>query len=100
MEVRYFLKQLIEGVVYLHREGLVHRDLKLENCFITEHMELRLGDFGLAASLKRGKRRKTQCGTAHYMAPEIGATDGYGQEVDIWSLGVMAFLLLCGRFPF
>ena len=69
VEVRYFLRQLLEALAYLHGQGFVHRDLKLENCFITEQMELRLGDFGLAASVRNRKRRRSRCGTAHYMAP-------------------------------
>ena len=86
----------------MHAEGLVHRDLKLENCFITEGMEVRLGDFGLAADVGKGGRRRRQshCGTAHYMAPEVGREQGYGQLVDVWSLGVMTYLMMCGRFPF
>ncbi len=64
-------------------------------------MALKIGDFGLAAQLPPKTRRRTVCGTPNYMAPEIfTSNDGYSFEVDVWSLGIIAFLLLCGRFPF
>jgi serine/threonine protein kinase len=64
-------------------------------------MTVKIGDFGLASLLPPRTRRKSICGTPNYMAPEIFTNrDGYSFEVDVWSLGVIAFLLLCGRMPF
>lgn len=99
--MRYYFHQILRGVKYIHDQRVVHRDLKLENFFISEQMTVKIGDFGLATALSVQKRRKSVCGTPHYMAPEIYASkDGYSFEIDLWSLGIIAFLLLVGRFPF
>jgi polo-like kinase 3 len=72
------MRQIIEGVAYMHEQRVVHRDLKLENFFISDQMTLKIGDFGLAAQLPTKMRRKSVCGTPHFMAPEIFTSpDGY-----------------------
>ncbi|XP_074077684.1 serine/threonine-protein kinase PLK3 isoform X2 [Macrotis lagotis] len=87
-EVRYYLRQVIAALRYLHQRGVLHRDLKLGNFFITENMELKLGDFGLAARLEpQDQRKRTICGTPNYLAPEVLLRQGHGPESDIWSLG-------------
>lgn len=68
---------------------------------MNDNMEVKLGDFGLAAKLDfTGERRKTICGTPNYLAPEIIANIGHSYEVDVWSLGVVVYTLLYGRPPF
>ena len=57
-EVRYFMKHIIEGCQYLHHNQIIHRDLKLGNLFLNDNMELKLGDFGLATTIKEGERKK------------------------------------------
>lgn len=57
-EVRYYLRQILSGLKYLHQRGILHRDLKLGNFFITENMELKIGDFGLATRLEPPEHRK------------------------------------------
>ncbi|XP_063074996.1 serine/threonine-protein kinase PLK3 isoform X1 [Engraulis encrasicolus] len=100
-EVRYYLKQIISGLKYLHNKGILHRDLKLGNFFVSESMELRLGDFGLATKLETGdQKRKTICGTPNYLAPEVLNRQGHGTESDVWSLGCVIYTLLCGNPPF
>ncbi|KAM9323210.1 serine/threonine-protein kinase PLK3 [Pholidichthys leucotaenia] len=100
-EVRYYLKQIISGLKYLHSRGILHRDLKLGNFFVNENMELRLGDFGLAAKLETvEQRKKTICGTPNYLAPEVLNRQGHGTESDVWSLGCVIYTLLCGNPPF
>lgn len=113
-EVRYYLKQIVSGLRYLHEQEILHRDLKLGenpepcimpfilghilsphhlilpsgNFFVNESMELKVGDFGLAAKLEpAGNRRKTICGTPNYLSPEVLNKQGHGCESDIWALG-------------
>ena len=101
LEVQYYLVQLIKALRYLQSKRIIHRDLKLSNIFLTEKMELKLGDFGLAAELDSNKKKKkTVCGTPNYIAPEILNEKFYQYEVDIWSLGVIIYTLLIGKNPF
>ncbi|XP_061623843.1 serine/threonine-protein kinase PLK2b isoform X1 [Phyllopteryx taeniolatus] len=87
-EVRYYLRQIVSGLKYLHEQEILHRDLKLGNFFVSESMELKVGDFGLAAKLEpAGNRRKTICGTPNYLSPEVLNKQGHGCESDIWALG-------------
>ncbi|XP_060087712.1 serine/threonine-protein kinase PLK3 [Heteronotia binoei] len=100
-EVRYYLKQIISALKYLHLKGILHRDLKLGNFFISENMELKVGDFGLAARQEPAdQRKKTICGTPNYLAPEVLLRQGHGPESDVWSLGCVMYTLLCGNPPF
>lgn len=100
-EVRYFMKQILEGVLYLHQRGIIHRDLKLGNLFINDDVEVKIGDFGLAARIEyNGQRKKTLCGTPNYIAPEILNKKGHSFEVDVWSIGCIMYTLLVGKPPF
>jgi polo-like kinase 1 len=102
IEVQCYLLQIIKALKYIHSHKIIHRDLKLGNLFITQKLELKLGDFGLAAKLDyEGQRRRTLCGTPNYIAPEIlEQKNGHSYEVDIWSLGVVMYTMLFGRPPF
>uniref|UniRef100_A0A8D3CI76 Serine/threonine-protein kinase PLK n=1 Tax=Scophthalmus maximus TaxID=52904 RepID=A0A8D3CI76_SCOMX len=100
-EVRYYLRQIVSGLKYLHEQEILHRDLKLGNFFVSEAMELKVGDFGLAAKLEpAGNRRKTICGTPNYLSPEVLNKQGHGCESDIWALGCVMYTMLLGRPPF
>ena len=102
IEVQCYIVQLIKALKYLHSHRVIHRDLKLGNLFLTDKMELKVGDFGLATKLDfEGERKRTVCGTPNYIAPEIldGKT-GHSYEVDIWSLGVIVYTLIIGKPPF
>ncbi|RLN59889.1 hypothetical protein BBP00_00006268 [Phytophthora kernoviae] len=103
-EVRFYMRQLVEGLAYLHEHLVIHRDLKLGNLFLTSDMRLKIGDFGLATRLDNPEdRKRTMCGTPNYIAPEILSGqrgDGHSFEVDIWSTGVVMYTLLVGRPPF
>lgn len=94
--------QVLRGVDVIHRNKIIHRDLKLENLFVrkTEKHGLvcKIGDFGLARFVEM--TANSNCGTQNYMAPEILHLVPYGQEVDVWSLGVLFFYMLFGEFPF
>ena len=102
IEVQYYLYQLIKALQYLHNLKIIHRDLKLANLFLTENMQLKLGDFGLSTIIEfEGERKRSLCGTPNYIAPEIldGKT-GHSFEVDIWSLGIIMYALIIGKLPF
>jgi len=102
-EARYFMVQILAGCQNMHQNSIIHRDLKLGNVFLDRNMEVKIGDFGLAALLKYPEeRKKTVCGTPNYIAPEILYDQGEGHsfEVDVWSVGVILYTLLVGRPPF
>ena len=85
----------------MHKEKIVHRDLKLENVLINDQKILKLIDFGFSVSVKNNQKISFTCGTPHYMAAELAQKkDYYGPPADIWALGVMLFILLTGRVPF
>uniref|UniRef100_V9KGA8 Serine/threonine-protein kinase PLK n=1 Tax=Callorhinchus milii TaxID=7868 RepID=V9KGA8_CALMI len=100
-EVRYYLRQIVSGLKCLHEQGILHRDLKLGNFFINESMELKIGDFGLAAKLEPVENRsRTICGTPNYLSPEVLNKQGHGCESDIWAMGCVMYTMLLGRPPF
>ena len=87
----------------MHKNKIIHRDLKLGNLFISESMEIKIGDFGLATNIQyEGERKHTICGTPNYIAPEIleGKSVGHSYEVDFWAIGVIIYTLIIGRPPF
>ena len=85
LEVQCYMLQIISSLVYIHSRNVIHRDLKIGNLFISEKMEIKLGDFGLASKLDYdGQKRKTICGTPNYIAPEVlDSKLGHSFEVDI-----------------
>ncbi|ELT91299.1 hypothetical protein CAPTEDRAFT_217544 [Capitella teleta] len=96
------VRDLANALHYLHSREIVHRDLKPENLMVCHNkdgsMSLKLADFGLAMEVKQDIF--TVCGTPTYVAPEILSETGYGLEVDMWALGVISYILLCGFPPF
>ncbi|KAF8630974.1 hypothetical protein AX15_002697 [Amanita polypyramis BW_CC] len=103
MEARVFMIQLIGACHYMHTHQVIHRDLKLGNLFLDARMNVKVGDFGLAALIENpGERKKTICGTPNYIAPEVlfDTVNGHSFEVDTWSTGVILYTLVVGRPPF
>lgn len=101
---RKYFQQLIRAVSYCHSRGVYHRDLKPENLLLDEEGNLKVSDFGLSA-IKESRRKDgllhTTCGTPAYVAPEVISRRGYdGAKADIWSCGVILFVLLAGHLPF
>lgn len=100
-EVRYFVLQIVDGLQYLHNNCIIHRDLKLGNMFLTDNMEVKIGDFGLATKVEfEGDRKKTMCGTPNYIAPEVLDKVGHSFEADVWAVGCILYTMLVGRPPF
>ncbi|KAI3975235.1 hypothetical protein MKX01_039271 [Papaver californicum] len=100
---RYF-QQLIQAVGHCHSHGVFHRDLKPENLLLDEKGDLKVSDFGLSAvtsEVRKNGLLYTSCGTPVYLAPEILSRKGYsGAKIDIWSCGVILFVLNSGYLPF
>lgn len=96
------IRQVLEAVDYMHDQGVVHRDLKPENLLYfsqDEDSKIMISDFGLSKMEDSGIMA-TACGTPGYVAPEVLAQKPYGKAVDVWSIGVIAYILLCGYPPF
>lgn len=97
----YIFTQICSAVRFLHRKGILHRDLKDENVIIDEKFNCKLIDFGSACYFKKGQRFTTFHGTLEYCAPEILRGDSYcGEQVEIFALGVTLYTLICGENPF
>ncbi|XP_076387345.1 serine/threonine-protein kinase PLK1 isoform X3 [Megachile rotundata] len=99
-EARYYMKQMVTGVAYIHSQKVVHRDLKPGNMFLSDRMIVKIGDFGLATRLDGQCRRVTICGTPNYIAPEVLYKQAYSYEADVWALGCILYALLVGQPPF
>lgn len=101
-EAQYYIFQIVGSLKYLQKNRVIHRDLKLGNLFLNDKLEIKLGDFGLAAKLDfDNEKRHTICGTPNYLAPEVlSSKSGHGYEVDVWSLGVVLYALVVGKPPF
>jgi len=93
------IRQVLEGIDYMHRHGVVHRDLKPENLLCASANVIKIADFGLSKDVESGNLQ-TSCGTPSYVAPEVLLGGQYDSEVDIWSIGVITYVLLCGFTPF
>jgi len=99
---RVLIRQVVAAVRHLHERNIIHRDIKPENILFASDsdtiLEVKLTDFGLS-TMKEG-RLTTRCGTPSYCAPELLSGEGYGKAVDIWSLGVLTYVVLTGQLPF
>ncbi|KAI7429780.1 kinase-like protein, partial [Hortaea werneckii] len=101
-KVQKIFTQLVGAVSYVHAKSCVHRDLKLENILLDKHENVKLVDFGFTREYSGGTSYlQTWCGTVCYSAPEMLKGEKYaGERVDVWSLGIILYALLCGELPF
>ncbi|XP_074651210.1 uncharacterized protein LOC141905968 isoform X2 [Tubulanus polymorphus] len=109
-EVLRYMKQIISAVDYLHKAGILHRDLKVENLLLGAENNIKIIDFGLSNNVKVTHANDgnckfeefcvTQCGSPAYAAPELLGNKKYGPQVDVWSIGVNMYAMLTGNLPF
>ncbi|XP_041936208.1 probable serine/threonine-protein kinase SIK1B [Alosa sapidissima] len=100
-EARRKFWQIVNAVDYCHQHHIIHRDLKAENLLLDANMNIKLADFGFGNFYKPGETLSTWCGSPPYAAPEVFEGKAYeGPKLDIWSLGVVLYVLVCGTLPF
>jgi len=96
------VRQIISAVAHLHANGIAHRDLKPQNllCVGPDGDDIRVADFGLSKMFGNGEYLETCCGSPEYVAPEVLECKPYDKACDLWSVGVITYVLLTGCFPF
>ncbi|CAF3668461.1 unnamed protein product [Adineta steineri] len=101
-ETQHIVKQVVNGLVYLHNHRIIHRDIKLSNLLLTDTYEVKIADFGLAKKIQlaRDQNNETMCGTPNYISPEIASRTPHSYATDVWSLGILIATLLTGHPPF
>ena len=99
--LKNIFKQIFEAMNYLHQNNISHRDIKMENILIKNNYEIKIIDFGFGLYNPQHEVQKFFCGTPKYIAPEILEGKGYyGEEADLWSLGVLIYKIYCNVYPF
>jgi len=100
-QARKFGRQIASALDYCHRNSIVHRDLKIENILISKSGDIKIIDFGLSNLYSPRSLLKTFCGSLYFAAPELlNARQYTGPEVDVWSFGIVLYVLVCGKVPF
>lgn len=106
-EAKLLTWNLLDAVAYIHSKGIMHRDIKPENILMVSQdndTDIKISDFGLAklsaAYPRKLPRSNSICGSDFYLAPEVIRQEEYGREIDVWSVGVVAYVVLCGSLPF
>ncbi|XP_071093448.1 ribosomal protein S6 kinase-related protein-like [Haliotis cracherodii] len=97
--VRVYIAEMSMVLDYLHNSGVIFRDLKMENILFDPKGHIQLIDFGLSKWLQKGDRTRTICGTLQYMAPEVLSAYPYGHQADWWSMGILMYVMMTGKYP-
>lgn len=98
---RKFARSITSALDYCHHNSIVHRDLKIENIMISDSGEIKIIDFGLSNLYRPDQLLKTFCGSLYFAAPELLNAEPYvGPAIDVWSLGIVLYVLVCGKVPF
>lgn len=92
--------QISSALNYLHNQGILHRDLKAANCFLTHNDVVKIGDMNISKFIKNNDLARSKVGTPYYMCPEIWNDKPYNSKSDIWSLGCLLYELACLEVPF
>lgn len=98
--VQNYIRQILLAVEYLHSLQIIHRDLKLENVLVDTNNYIKIIDFGWSVRIKDNEKHKRLCGTLEYLSPEMVMGHEYNENIDIWSIGIIAYELLTGCSPF
>ena len=97
-QIGWFIEQILSALAYCHDKKVVHRDVKLENVYLNENLQVKLGDFGCSDKLNKHNTVSGMSGTLTYIAPEV-FSGTYNEKVDIWSVGIIIYMMIFGRPP-
>jgi MAP/microtubule affinity-regulating kinase len=101
LDAMQLFTQIAAGISYCHTNNIIHRDIKMANVLIDDEHNVKIIDFGFSVRSADNHKLKVRCGTSSYMAPEVlMRKEYYGKAADVWSLGVLLFVMLAGRFPY